>query len=31
MADHVLECEDPCLESMQVDLTVVSGRIVYER
>ena len=30
-ADHVLECEDPCLESMEVDLTVVSGRIVYER
>ena len=29
--DHVLECEDPCLESMQVDLTVVGGRIVYER
>ncbi len=30
-ADHFLECEDPCLESMEVDLTVVSGRIVYER
>ncbi|WP_420636502.1 amidohydrolase [Candidatus Palauibacter sp.] len=30
-ADHVLECEDPCLESMEVDLTVVGGRIVYER
>ena len=30
-ADHVLKCEDPCLESMQVDLTVVGGRIVYER
>ncbi|MCY3599964.1 MAG: amidohydrolase [Gemmatimonadetes bacterium] len=30
-ADHVLECEDPCLESMAVDLTVVGGRIVYER
>ena len=30
-ADHVLECEDPCLESMQVDLTVVGGRVVYER
>lgn len=30
-SDHVLECEDPCLESMQVDLTVVGGRIVYER
>lgn len=28
---HVLECEDPCLESMQVDLTVVGGRVVYER
>lgn len=30
-SDHVLECEDPCLESMQVDLTVVGGRVVYER
>lgn len=30
-ADHVLECEDPCLESMEVDLTVVGGRVVYER
>ena len=30
-ADHVLECEDPCLESMEVDLTVVGGHIVYER
>ncbi|WP_419161554.1 amidohydrolase [Candidatus Palauibacter sp.] len=30
-SDHFLECEDPCLESMEVDLTVVSGRIVYER
>ena len=30
-AEHVLECEDPCLESMDVDLTVVDGRIVYER
>ena len=30
-AEHVLECEDPCLESMEVDLTVVGGRIVYER
>ena len=30
-AEHVLECEDPCLESMEVDLTVVDGRVVYER
>ncbi|MCE2532522.1 MAG: amidohydrolase family protein [Acidimicrobiia bacterium] len=30
-AEHVLECEDPCLESMEVDLTVVGGRVVYER
>ncbi len=26
-----LTCPDPCLESMQVDLTVVGGRIVWER
>lgn len=26
-----LTCADPCLESMQVDLTVVGGRIVWER
>ncbi len=30
-ADDVLECEDPCLESMEVDVTVVGGRVVYER
>ncbi|WP_420449006.1 amidohydrolase [Candidatus Palauibacter sp.] len=30
-AEHVLECEDPCLESMEVDLTLVDGRVVYER
>lgn len=30
-ADDVLECEDPCLESMEVDFTVVGGRVVYER
>ena len=30
-SEHVLECEDPCLESMEVDLTIVDGRIVYER
>ncbi|WP_420438522.1 amidohydrolase [Candidatus Palauibacter sp.] len=30
-AEHVLECEDPCLESMEVDLTVVDGWVVYER
>ena len=30
-AGDVLECEDPCLESMEVDFTVVGGRIVYER
>ena len=30
-SEHLLECEDPCLESMEVDLTIVGGRIVYER
>ena len=30
-AQHVLECADPCLESMDVDLTVVGGRVVHER
>ena len=30
-AEHYLDCEDPCLEAMQVDLTVVGGRVVYER
>lgn len=26
-----LECPDPCLETMEVDLTVVGGRVVWER
>ena len=30
-AEHFLNCEDPCLEAMQVDMTVVGGRVVYER
>ena len=30
-AEHFLDCQDPCLESMQVDLTIVGGRIAYER
>lgn len=30
-AEHFLDCEDPCLEAMQVDMTVVGGRVVYER
>ena len=27
-AEHYLYCADPCLESMQVDMTVVGGRVV---
>lgn len=30
-AEDYLRCLDPCLETMQVDLTVVAGRIVWER
>ncbi len=30
-AEHFLNCEDPCLETMQVDMTVVGGRVVYDR
>ena len=30
-SQHFLDCEDPCLESMEVDLTIAGGRIVYER
>jgi predicted amidohydrolase YtcJ len=26
-----LDCSDPCLETMGVDLTMVGGRVVYER
>ena len=26
-----LECADPCLETMRVDLTMVDGRVVWER
>lgn len=29
--ESYMECADPCLESMEVDLTVVGGRIVWER
>lgn len=29
--ESYLECPDPCLETMEVDLTVVDGRIVWER
>ena len=29
-ADY-LSCVDPCLETMQVDMTVVGGRVVWER
>jgi hypothetical protein len=31
IADSYLECPDPCLETMEVDLTVVGGRVVWER
>ena len=31
VADDGLECADPCLETMQVDLTVVGGEVVYDR
>lgn len=30
-AESYLECPDPCLETMAVDLTMVDGRIVHER
>lgn len=30
-AESYLECADPCLETMEVDVTVVGGRIVWER
>ncbi|MDH3272776.1 MAG: amidohydrolase [Gemmatimonadota bacterium] len=30
-AEDYLECPDPCLETMEVDLTMVGGRIVWER
>jgi len=30
-ADSYLECPDPCLETMLVDMTVVGGDIVWER
>ena len=30
-SEHYLDCGDPCLETMQVDMTVVGGRVVYER
>ncbi len=30
-AESFLDCPDPCLETMEVDLTVVGGRIVWER
>jgi predicted amidohydrolase YtcJ len=31
VAEDPLACADPCLETMQVDLTVVGGAVVYER
>jgi len=30
-ADSYYDCPDPCLETMEVDLTMVGGRIVWER
>lgn len=30
-AESYLDCPDPCLESMEVDFTVVGGEIVWER
>jgi predicted amidohydrolase YtcJ len=30
-AESYLDCADPCLETMEVDLTMVDGRIVWER
>ena len=30
-SDRYLDCADPCLETMEVDLTMVDGRIVWER
>jgi len=30
-AEDVLACPDPCLETMLVDLTLVGGRVVWER
>ncbi|MYC99976.1 MAG: amidohydrolase [Gammaproteobacteria bacterium] len=30
-AEHYLDCADPCLETMQIDMTVVGGTVVYER
>jgi predicted amidohydrolase YtcJ len=29
--ENYLDCEDPCLETMLVDLTMVGGRIVWQR
>jgi predicted amidohydrolase YtcJ len=30
-AEPYLDCPDPCLETMEVDLTMVGGRVVWER
>lgn len=30
-AESYLDCADPCLETMEVDFTIVGGRIVWER
>lgn len=30
-AGSFLDCADPCLEGMEVDLTVLGGQVVWER
>jgi predicted amidohydrolase YtcJ len=30
-AEPYLECPDPCLETMQIDLTVLGGEVIFER
>jgi hypothetical protein len=30
-AESYLDCADPCLETMRVDLSMVGGRLVHER
>ena len=30
-AENYLTCADPCLETMLIDITMVGGRIVWER
>jgi predicted amidohydrolase YtcJ len=30
-AEPYLDCPDPCLETMEVDLTVLGGTVVWEQ